>query len=76
MQQSPLILSTLNSDEPQLSSHFSEANPPKWLGKDVGQLFISTHMIHIHHSIANTFSDVVISSINMFASFMVHRVFS
>ena len=70
----PLILS--DCDDAKLLPHLNEPDSSKRFSQNVCQLLVSAHMLNINNAFSNTFSDIMISSINVLGSLMVHRIFA
>ena len=68
----PLIVTQLT--DAQLLTHLHEFHPSQWLRQDVCKLFISAHMIHFCNPISNTLSYVMVPSVDVLSSFMIHRI--
>jgi len=58
----------------KLQSLLHKLGARQWLGEDVRQLLFSSDAFNFDLSFLCTLSDIVISSINVLASFMKHRI--
>jgi hypothetical protein len=60
----------------QFLTHLDELDSSEWLCQYVCELSVSTNVLHFYNAISNTLSYEMIPSINVFASFMVHWIFT
>ena len=68
----PLILSNIDDADPP--SQLDESDPGQRLRQNISQLMFSAHMFNIHLSIADTFTNKMIASVNVFTPLVKHRI--
>ena len=68
----PLIVTHITDTE--LLTHLDELDSPKWFRQDVYKLSVGANVLNFCNAITDTFSDVMIPCINVFASLMIHWI--
>lgn len=61
-------------DEADPRAQLQEQHGPEWLGQNIGQLLTRPNGLHIHPALLDAILNVVISSVNVLASIVEHRV--